>query len=159
MTATLRIVRLSELAKLPTYATPGDAGLDLFAAIDKPLTMFLGCREVVTTGLVVQIPASYVGMVCPRSGLAAKHGITVLNAPGIVDSGYRGEVKVVLISHAWTPHKIQPGDRIAQLVIVPCVPVLPIDLTKPWFELEERMSVDELSASVRGTSGFGGSGA
>lgn len=139
----LPIVRLREEAVLPERAYAGDAGLDLAAC--ERVELGPGERAVVPTGLAVAIPEGYAGFVQPRSGLAARDGISVVNSPGLVDSGYRGEIKVVLLNtdrqRAWTA---EPGDRIAQLVVVP-VPEL------------EPVAVDELPSSARGARGFGSS--
>ena len=117
--ATLRvpIQRLSTLADLPEYATDGAAGLDLPAAIEKPLSLAAGSFALVPCGFAMALPAGFEGQVRPRSGLASKHGVTVLNAPGTIDSDYRGEVKVLLINHGRDHFTITPGMRIAQLVI------------------------------------------
>ena len=102
---------------LPAYARPGDAGLDLRAA--QSVTLKPGERSVVPTGLRLAIPEGHAGLVLPRSGLALKHGITVLNAPGVIDAGYRGEIQVLLINHGAEPVTLGRGERIAQLVIQP----------------------------------------
>ena len=139
----LPIRRLHEHAVLPERAYSGDAGLDL-ASIES-LELAPGDRAVVGTGLAVAIPAGYAGFVQPRSGLAARHGISVVNAPGLVDSGYRGEIRVVLLntdtSESFT---VEPGMRIAQLVILP-VPEVDV------------VETDELPKSERGARGFGSS--
>lgn len=140
-TPTLKIKRLTETAKLPRYMTPGSAGMDL--AYNGPrFTLWSGAREAVGTRIAVAIPPGHVGLVCPRSGLAAKHGVTVANAPGVVDSDYTGEVKVILVNHGDRCLDISPDDRIAQLVIVPVATV----------GVEE---VTELSTTERGAGGFG----
>ena len=135
------VTRLRESAVLPSQAYPGDAGLDL-AACERVL-LRPGERAVVGTGIAVEIPAGHAGFVQPRSGLAARHGIGVVNSPGLIDSGYRGEIRVVLLNtdaeHAF---EVEPGMRIAQLVVVPVAEV----------RLAE---VDELAASDRGSRGFG----
>lgn len=133
--------------ELPTYLTPGSAGLDLRAAIDEdaPVRMYAGNIELLPTGIALHIPPGYEGQVRPRSGLAVKHGLTVVNAPGTIDSDYRGEIKCALIHLGPEPHEIKRGDRIAQLIIAPIVQV----------ELEE---VDDLEDSVRGEGGFGSTG-
>jgi len=129
---------------LPRHAYPGDAGLDL-SACDR-VVLEPGERALVGTGLAVAIPEGYAGFVQPRSGLAARHGITVVNSPGLIDSGYRGEIKVVLLNTDLAePFPVEVGDRIAQLVIVP-VPAV------------EVVVVDELEETVRGVGGFGSSG-
>ena len=139
----LLIQRLRDDAIVPVQAYAGDAGLDL-SACDR-VEIPPGERELVSTGLAVAIPEGYAGFVQPRSGLAAEHGITVLNTPGLIDSGYRGEVRVVLHnSDATTPFVVEPGMRIAQLVVVPVAEIEPVE-------------VDELPASERGVRGFGSS--
>jgi dUTP pyrophosphatase len=128
---------------LPTYATPGAAGMDVVAA--EELILRPGARAAVATGFSVAIPPGYEIQVRPRSGLALKHGITVPNTPGTIDSDYRGEVKVILINHSDDNFPIQRGDRIAQLVLAP------VTLAR-WDE------VDELDATARGEGGFGSTG-
>jgi dUTP pyrophosphatase len=139
----LGIRRLREDAVMPDRAYEGDAGLDLAACERHELGP--GERAVVGTGLAVEIPAGYAGFVQPRSGLAAKHGITILNSPGLVDSGYRGEVRVILLNtdRAET-FVVEPGMRIAQLVVQAVEPVEPDE-------------VGELAESERGARGFGSS--
>lgn len=140
----LDIARLDPRARLPTRAHPGDAGLDLCALEDVLLPP--GERASVPTGLAVQIPAGQAGLVLPRSGLASRHGVTVVNAPGLIDSGYRGELRVLLLNtDRSTPFTIAAGDRIAQLVLVA-------------IELPEPVEVVALDASARGTGGLGSSG-
>jgi dUTP pyrophosphatase len=139
----LAIQRLRQEAVVPARAYAGDAGLDLAACERTELAP--GERAVVGTGLAVAIPDGYAGFVQPRSGLAARHGISVVNAPGLIDSGYRGEVRVVLLNtDRAEPYVIEPGMRIAQLVVLP-VPAL------------ELVEVDELPESERGVRGFGSS--
>ncbi len=129
---------------LPSYAHPGDAGADLYAARD--VTLAPGARELVPTGIAIALPEGYVGLVHPRSGLANRLGVTVLNAPGTVDAGYRGEIMVNLINHdPEHPAKISRGDRIAQLVV-------------QRVERADFVRVDELTDSVRGTGGHGSTG-
>lgn len=130
---------------LPAYETEGAAGLDLRAAIDAALTLAPGARALVPTGLAMQLPEDFEGQVRPRSGLALRHGVTVLNAPGTVDSDYRGEVSVVLINHGSEPFTVMRGDRIAQLVIAPVTHAL----------LSE---VGTLSETARGAGGYGSTG-
>jgi dUTP pyrophosphatase len=139
----LPIARLRGDARLPERAYAGDAGLDL--ATCERVELGPGERAVVPTGLAVAIPDGFAGFVQPRSGLAARHGIAVVNSPGLIDSGYRGEIRVVLLNT--DPERAfvaEPGDRIAQLVVLP-VPEL------------ELLVVDELPASERGVRGFGSS--
>ncbi|MEM7768494.1 MAG: dUTP diphosphatase [Pseudomonadota bacterium] len=132
---------------LPQYETAGAAGLDVRAAVDKvaPLTLAPGARAMVPTGLSVAIPEGYELQMRPRSGLAAKHGITCLNAPGTIDSDYRGELKVILINHSDTAFTIQRGERIGQLVLAPVTRLT-------W------QAVDTLPETDRGEGGFGSTG-
>jgi dUTP pyrophosphatase len=139
----LQIRRLREEAVLPERAYAGDAGLDLVACDRHELGP--GERAVVGTGVAVAIPDGFAGFVQPRSGLAARHGISVVNAPGLIDSGYRGEIRVVLLNtDRDEPFVVEPGMRIAQLVVLPV----------PELELAE---VEELPESERGVRGFGSS--
>ena len=141
----LAIQRLRDDAVLPVRSYPGDAGLDLSAC--EGVELGPGERAVVPTGLAVAIPEGYAGFVQPRSGLAAKHGLSVVNAPGLIDSGYRGEVRVVLLNtDKEQTFVVEPGMRIAQLVVLP-VPELDVD------------EVDALPESERGERGFGSSAA
>jgi dUTP pyrophosphatase len=139
----LPLTRLDPSIELPSYAREGDAGLDLRAAHDA--TLEPGSRGLVGTGLAVAIPPGYAGLVLPRSGLALNQGVTVLNAPGLVDAGYRGELKVLLVNHGDKPVLVRRGDRIAQLVIQPV-------------ERAELIEVNELPTSRRGAGGFGSTG-
>jgi dUTP pyrophosphatase len=139
----LPLVRLRGEAVIPARAYPGDAGLDLAAA--ERVELAPGARAVVGTGLAVAIPDGHAGFVQPRSGLAARHGITVVNSPGLVDAGYRGELKVVLLNtDREEPFIVEPGMRIAQLVVVPVATPEPVEVT-------------ELPASERAERGFGSS--
>jgi len=139
----LRFKKLRRDAVVPTRAYDGDAGLDLSAC--ERVELGPGERAIVGTGLAVAIPEGHAGLVQPRSGLASRHGITILNTPGLVDSGYRGELRIILLNtDASEPFVVEPGMRIAQLVIV-AVPEL------------EPLEVDELPASERGVRGFGSS--
>jgi len=141
----LPIQQLREGAVVPARAYAGDAGLDLAAC--ERVTLGPGERATVGTGLAVAIPEGYAGFVQPRSGLAAKHGITIVNTPGLVDSGYRGELKVILLNtDRRETFVVEPGMRIAQLVVLPVPEVDPV-------------LVDELPASERGVRGFGSSAA
>lgn len=139
----VRFERLTPTAVLPSYAHAGDAGLDLCA--DAALTLEPGARAAVPTGLRLRLPPGTEGQVRPRSGLALRHGLTVLNAPGTVDEGYRGEIKVILINLGSEPVTVTPGMRIAQLVIAPVLRVA-----------AEEGPVD--GATERGTGGFGSTG-
>ncbi|WP_156842659.1 dUTP diphosphatase [Novosphingobium aquimarinum] len=129
--------------ELPAYATDGAAGMDVVSAED--VTIAPGARHAVATGLAMAIPPGFEIQVRPRSGLALKHGISVPNTPGTVDSDYRGEVKIILINHGETAFKVRRGDRIAQLVIAPVV-------RATW------LKVDELDDTERGEGGFGSTG-
>ncbi|MBC7288166.1 MAG: dUTP diphosphatase [Armatimonadetes bacterium] len=132
-------------ARLPEYATANSAGMDLRAHISQPITIAPGERTLIPTGIRLAIPPGYEGQVRPRSGLAIRHGLTVLNSPGTIDADYRGEVKVVLANLGSEPVTIQPGDRIAQLVIAPVVRAFLV-------------RVEELPESDRGEGGFGHTG-
>ena len=135
--------RLRPDAHLPQQAYEGDAGLDLSAC--EAVTIEPGQRAVVPTGVAVEIPEGYAGFVQPRSGLASRHGIGIVNAPGLIDSGYRGEIRVVLINTDLEhPFGVEPGMRIAQLVVAPVAAVRLVE-------------VDELASSERGARGFGSS--
>jgi dUTP pyrophosphatase len=139
----LPVRRLRDDAILPSQAYDGDAGLDLAAA--EGLTIGPGERAVVGTGLAVAIPPGYTGLVVPRSGLAARSGLGKVNSPGVIDAGYRGEVRVVLLNtDREQPFTVEPGMRIAQLLVVPVPPVRLVE-------------VDELPESERGERGFGSS--
>lgn len=129
--------------ELPAYATDGAAGMDVLAAED--VTLAPGARHAVATGLAVAIPSGFELQVRPRSGLSLKHGISVPNAPGTIDSDYRGEVKVILINHGAEPFEIVRGDRIAQLVLAPVT-------RATW------LKIDELDETARGECGFGSTG-
>ena len=140
----LVVKRLRPDATLPAYMTEGAAGLDLAAALDAPLVLAPGARAMVPTGLALAIPSGYEGQVRPRSGLAARQGVTCLNTPGTIDSDYRGEVRVILINLGQEPVTIQHGDRIAQLVVAAVA----------------RLSVVEgdIDETERGAGGFGSTG-
>ena len=129
----------------PQYATPGSVGLDLRAALDQPVDLAPGSRALIPTGFALEIPPGLEGQVRPRSGLAVKAGITVLNSPGTIDPDYRGEVQILLVNLGAEPVSIRPGEPIAQLVFAPAVQVT----------LEE---VPALDASARGEGGFGHTG-
>jgi len=141
---TLKVRRLAARATLPTRAYPGDAGLDLYAL--EAGVIAPGERASVRTGIAVEIPDGEAGLVLPRSGLAARHGIALVNAPGLIDSGYRGEIRVLLLNtDPSAPFEIGSGDRIAQLLLV--------KVQTPQVE-----EVEELAVSERGAGGFGSSG-
>lgn len=140
----LPVRRLDPAARLPTRAHHGDAGLDLYALEGGMLAP--GERASVRTGIAVEIPAGRAGLVLPRSGLADRHGIALVNGPGLIDSGYRGELRVLLLNtDRAEPCEIHPGDRIAQLVLLA-------------IEAPSVVAVDELELSERGAGGFGSSG-
>lgn len=130
---------------LPAYATQGAAGLDLLAAIDQPVEIASGHRMLIPTGLAIELPEGYEAQIRPRSGLALKHGITVLNAPGTVDSDYRGEVSVLLVNLGDRPFRLTRGERIAQMVVAPVTRIV-------W---QEQSS---LSDTARGAGGYGSTG-
>lgn len=131
--------------ELPSYATPLSAGMDLRAAMEQSITLAPLERVLVPTGLFVELPEGYEMQIRPRSGLAAKHGITVLNSPGTIDADYRGEIKVILVNLSNTPFEILPGERIAQAVVAQHAQV-------EWVEAEQLESTD------RGAGGFGSTG-
>jgi dUTP pyrophosphatase len=144
VTVRLEIKKVRDSAVVPARAYAGDAGMDLAAC--ERVELAPGTRALVPTGLAVAIPDGYAGYVQPRSGLAARHGISIVNTPGLVDSGYRGELLVNLVNHDdEQPFVVEPGMRIAQLVILQVPPV-------------ELVEVDELPESERGADGFGSSG-
>lgn len=130
---------------LPTYATADAAGLDLLAAVAEPLVLALGARALVPTGLALALPPGWEGQVRPRSGLALRQGLTVLNAPGTIDADYRGEVGVLLINLGQAPATLARGDRIAQLVVAPVARL-------SW------QMVEQLPETLRGEGGFGSTG-
>lgn len=139
----LPVLRIDPSAKLPSYAHPGDAGMDVRSIED--VTLAPGARALVHTGLVLELPPDAEAQVRPRSGLALKHGVTVLNTPGTIDAGYRGEVGVILINLGDAPFKVEKGMKIAQLVVSPVSQA----------EIVEVAAVD---ASDRGAGGFGSTG-
>jgi dUTP pyrophosphatase len=140
----LRVRRLDDRAVLPRRAHPGDAGLDLHALEERMLAP--GERAAIPTGIAVEIPAGHAGLVLPRSGLALRHGIALVNAPGLIDSGYRGELRVLLLNtDRREPFQIERGDRVAQLVVIRT-------------EMVSVLEVQTLSVSARGAGGFGSSG-
>jgi dUTP pyrophosphatase len=146
---TVELQRLphAEGLALPAYQTAHAAGLDLLAAVpeDQPMTLAAGQHALVPTGLMIALPPGYEAQVRPRSGLALKHGVTVLNAPGTVDADYRGEVAVLLINHGAEPFTIRRGERIAQMVVAPVTTA-------------NLVAVATLSATERGGGGFGSTG-
>lgn len=145
MAPPLLVKRLRPDAVLPRPMSELAAGLDLCAALDGPLRLPAGARAAVPTGLALAIPSGWEGQVRPRSGLALRQGITVLNAPGTIDADYRGEVMVLLVNLDSGEHTIEPGERIAQLVVAPVARL-------------EIVEVDELEVTARGAGGFGSTG-
>jgi len=139
-----RLTHAHDLA-LPFYATAGSAGLDLLAAVESEIELLPGARMAVPCGIAIELPPGVEAQVRPRSGLALNHGITCLNAPGTIDSDYRGEIKAILINHGEKPFKIARGAKIAQMVIA-------------RHEQAELTESDELSESARGAGGFGSTG-
>lgn len=139
----LKVKRLSDHARLPEYAHPGDAGLDLFSTLETVINP--GESALIPTGISIQLPPYTEAQVRPRSGLALKHQVTVLNTPGTIDEGYRGEVGVILINHGKSPFSVAIGMKIAQMVIKPILNV----------RVEE---VPDLDATRRGAGGFGSTG-
>lgn len=133
---------------LPEYATPHSAGLDLRARLDGPVVLQPGERRLVPTGLHIELPEGYEAQVRPRSGLAYKHGLTVLNSPGTIDADYRGEIGVILIHHGQAPFTLEPGERIAQLVVAAYARVDWIPVPQPA----------DLAITDRGAGGFGHTG-
>ncbi len=147
MSVTIAITRLAhaEGLSLPAYATPHSAGMDVLAAVAEPVSLAPGARALIPTGLCIALPEGYEAQIRPRSGLALKHGIGLVNSPGTIDADYRGEVGIILINWGDAPFTIERGMRIAQMVIAP--------YTRAVFE-----EVAELSTSTRGTGGFGSTG-
>ncbi len=139
----LRVTKLRDDAVLPARAHDTDAGLDLSSC--EELTIGPGGRALVPTGLAVEIPEGHAGILAPRSGLALRHGISIVNAPGVIDSGYRGEVQVILLNTDAEAFTVERGMRIAQLLVMPVTPV-------------EIVEVTDLATSARGSGGFGSSG-
>ena len=139
------IKRLSKEVPLPKYETQGSSGLDLSANIESSINIDPGKKEIIPTGIAISVPKGFEVQIRPRSGLAAKHNVTVLNTPGTIDSDYRGELKVILINHGQATFKIEKGFRIAQMVLCPVL--------KAKFE-----EVDNLDDTERGKGGFGSTG-
>ena len=146
--AKLRVYKMRADAVVPRYKTSGAAGMDLAACLDTPLTLAPGRTARVPTGLQIALPAGHEGQVRPRSGLAARHGVTVLNAPGTIDEDYRGEVQVLLVNHGDEAFTIQSGDRIAQLIVAPVTQV----------EIDSVEHEAALGGTERGEGGFGSTG-
>lgn len=145
MAVTVRVRRLCDRAVVPRYMSEGAAGLDLASAADAEIAIPAGGRAAVPTGLAIELPPGYEGQVRPRSGLARKTGVTILNAPGTIDSDYRGELQVLLVNLGPEAQVIRPGDRVAQLVVAPVTRV----------EIQE---AEDLSETARGSGGFGHTG-
>lgn len=141
----VQIKKLRPDAIVPAYMTAQAAGLDLCAAIDAPLVVQPGARVAISTGLAFALPPGYEGQLRPRSGLAKQHGITLVNSPGTLDSDYRGPLVILLINHGHEPVTIEPGQRIAQMVIAA-------------YAQAELVEVDDLEATARGAGGFGSTG-
>jgi len=141
----VRIRRLRSDAVVPRYMTVLAAGMDLAAAIDEPVTLAPGARARVGTGIAISLPAGYEAQIRPRSGLADRHGLTLLNAPGTIDADYRGEIQVIVVNHGGEPVTIRNGERIAQMIVGPVSRV-------EWVE------VDALDDTDRGGGGFGHTG-
>ncbi len=141
----VKVERLAHCKELPRYATPGAAGMDLTFASDEPVTVGPGKRAKLVTGIKLEIPVGYEAQIRPRSGLAAKAGISLTNCVGTIDCDYRGEVMVLIINHGEEPYTFSPGERIAQMVIVPV----------PTVELIE---VEQVADTERGEGGFGSTG-
>ena len=137
------LIKLDPELPTPRRAHPGDAGVDLYAR--EATTLAPGAWAAIGTGVAVEIPEGHVGLVAPRSGLAVRHGISIVNGPGVIDSGYRGEIKAVLVNHGREPVGFDRGERIAQLLVIPVTA----------FEFEE---VENLGESTRGHAGFGSTG-
>ncbi|MBP7190621.1 MAG: dUTP diphosphatase [Rickettsiaceae bacterium] len=147
MTINVHIKRLDNLAglELPRYATSGSAGVDLVAAIDDPVVIKPGNVSIIPTGIAIALPHMYEAQIRPRSGIAAKNGVTVLNTPGTIDSDYRGEIKALMINHSANDFVIERGMRIAQMIIAK-------------YEQPNFTEVDSLESTERGASGFGSTG-
>ena len=139
----VKVKKIDDLAKLPQYAHPGDAGMDLFSIQEKVINH--GQSVLIQTGIMIELPENTEAQIRPRSGLALRHGITVLNTPGTIDAGYRGEIGVILINHSKEDFKVEKGMKIAQMVVKPVYKV----------EIEE---TDELLSSQRDKGGFGSTG-
>ena len=141
----INVMKFNDDAKLPTYGTEFSAGADLYACIDEPVCIHPSCTVKIGTGLAIELPRYTFGGILPRSGIATKRGLRPANTPGVCDSDYRGEYIVALHNDSENIQWVEPGERIAQLVVLPYVPIL----------LEE---ADELSETVRGAGGFGSTG-
>lgn len=142
---TVKIKRLNKHFELPEYATIGSSCMDLQASIHIPILMEQNVPVLIKTGIAIELPDGYEGQVRPRSGLALKHGVTVVNTPGTIDTDYRGEIAVILVNHRLVPYTVNPGDRIAQLIICQIIKTI-------WDE------VKDLSSTERGVGGYGSTG-
>lgn len=142
---TLEVQKLHPDAFVPSYQSNGAAGLDLHARLDNAITIAPGDIGLISTGIAIALPPGHEGQVRPRSGLASRHGITLPNAPGTIDEDYRGEVKVPLINHGREPFTVEPGMRVAQMVVAPVARCTIVEL-------------DVLSVTARGEGGFGSTG-
>ena len=141
----LKLEKLSNNKKLPYYATEGSAGMDITAGIDEPIKLNPFERKLIPTGIIIELPKGYEAQIRPRSGLSIKHGITLVNCVGTIDEDYRGEVGVPLINLSDTPYEIQPGERIAQMVVSPVQKV-------------EIQVIEKANSTLRATGGFGSTG-
>ncbi len=139
------VKKLNPQVKLPNYKTEGSSGMDLMAFIDKPIKILPGKSKLIPSGISIAMPNNYEIQIRPRSGLAAKSNITILNTPGTIDSDYRGELKVILFNHGKEDFTVNNGDRIAQIVLTPIIKI----------DFEE---VNELPETIRGEGGFGSTG-
>ena len=139
------VKKLKDTAKLPSYGSAEAAGADLYACIDEPVTIHPGETAWISTGIALEVPKGCAGLVYARSGMAAKRGLAPANKVGVIDSDYRGEIKVVLLNHSQLPQTVEPGERIAQFVITPVL-------------TPEYVLVNELSETERGFGGFGSTG-
>jgi dUTP pyrophosphatase len=144
----VKVFRLNKTISLPGYMSPGASGIDLHASVEQPLTILPGEYESIPTGIIISVPSGCEAQVRPRSGLALRHGITVLNSPGTVDSDYRGEIMVLLINHGHGPFTVKNGMRIAQLVIARVEKARIIEVS----------SMDEVGLTDRASGGFGHTG-
>ncbi|HSA06598.1 MAG TPA: dUTP diphosphatase [Candidatus Gastranaerophilales bacterium] len=144
-TITLKIEKLSNNKKLPYYATEGSAGMDITAGIDSPVEIKPLERKLIPTGIIIELPEGYEAQIRPRSGLSIKHGITLVNCVGTIDEDYRGEVCVPLVNLSDTSYEIQPGERIAQMIISPTQKV-------------EMEIIEKVSSTARAAGGFGSTG-
>lgn len=142
----IKVKKLNDRAKLPYRATEGSAGADLFACLDKEMTIGAGERCLIPTGIAIELPDAGCGaFVFPRSSVSSKYGVSLANCVGVIDSDYRGEIKVPLINHSAEPYTVKNGDRIAQMVIMPVI-------------LPEYLETDSLGDTARGEGGFGSTG-